>query len=142
MLACLTGSPFREPKARLAGVARSRQIRQAGKPVGAMRGDVVAREQELVPAALQERPYEKLLVIAAPRPFGGIAFRKEDVVHMKEDARRQPGQDVEEEAVDVGAGHGDVARIDEEDVARFEAGQDRWIDLREELRHMRHPELL
>jgi hypothetical protein len=58
-----------------------------------------------------------LLVVEARREELGIFVGQENVVDMDEDARRQHGQNFEEEAGGVGAVEGQVAAVEKEDVA-------------------------
>ena len=68
-------------------------------------------------ATLQQRRHSELFVVAAPLPLGRVVVGQEDVVHVDEHPARQAGKDAVEEEIDVGAGHQDVAGVDEQDVA-------------------------
>ena len=86
-------------------------------------GGVVAGEEGAVGAAGQEGGEGELFVVGAPIPFGGVVVGEENVVEMNPDARRQGGEDMVEDPVDVASGHQDVARIDEHEIARGKLGE-------------------
>jgi hypothetical protein len=61
-------------------------------------------------------------------------------VDVDQHPRREARQHVEDQAVDIGAGHRDVTRIDEQDVGRPQFGERRGIGIAEQRRRVANAE--
>ena len=104
-----------------------------GSPVASRRSGSRTGARSRRPAAAR-RPRSARCSRATPNQRIGV--RKQDVVHVHERSGRQARQDVEEQPVDIRTRHGDVARIDEQDVARAERPDHGGIGLCEDHRQM------
>src|ERR1700722_1788560 len=93
--------------------------------------EVVERADDLELAVEREKRLEQVLLVPDPplvlEPLRRVVARREDVVHMDEDAARQLRQDVQEFELDVAHRPLRMRGVDEDDVSRGERPEYRWI---------------
>lgn len=91
------------------------------------------RERDLKLAIEREKRFQQVLFVQREsplqQPLGGIIVREEDVVHVHPHAGPEFGQHFEKLVTDVAAELHRVARIDEENVVRFELRKEPDVDL-------------